>query len=121
MATYPIACENCGEEATRKLTFLLHGARSNPHSTAYRHYDCSRCEDAAVFVCEECCNHGRSYEKFAPEGMEWCAAFPKTNFPHMFEDRRSVRLIPPLAELLKGMTADQQEAAVEAIRGPSDG
>lgn len=72
-------CEICGELAHYKLTFLLLNARTNPASKAYRHDDCSWCEDAHRFVCRE---HERERKM---EGYGWCSSFPATaRFEHMF-------------------------------------
>lgn len=75
-------CEECGELATHKLTFLLPHARTNQASSAYGKDDCSWCSDKAVFVCDECEKNRHSIAKEL--GMGWCAAFPYKRFEHMF-------------------------------------
>ena len=75
-------CENCGEIAHYKHTFLLPNARSNPNSSAYGRDDCSWSEDAAQFSCAdpECHREMRHME-----GFGWCATFPAIEqFAHMF-------------------------------------
>jgi hypothetical protein len=72
-------CCVCGEPAHYKKTFLYENYRSNPASSAYRHDDCSYCEDACAFVCRE---HLRADVK--PERMEECSTFPASaRFAHM--------------------------------------
>lgn len=75
-----VFCSVCGGLATRKLTYLLDNARSNPASAAYRHDDCSWCSDAEDFACE---HHKREVERNAPEGMSWCSTFDGMSRPHM--------------------------------------
>lgn len=47
-------CEECGEPAIYKWTYLLKNYRANPASAAYRHDDCRYCEDHSVFTCATC-------------------------------------------------------------------
>ena len=71
-------CEECGELATRKHTYLLDGARSNLRSSAYGRDDCSWCSDADVFTCEDC-------KPSAPRGYESCSRFKYgERFEHLF-------------------------------------
>ena len=73
-------CEVCGAPAHYKRTYLLVGARDNPHSSAYRHDDCSWCEDEARFLCEE-----HKSDRTIIDGYEECARFPANEkFAHMF-------------------------------------
>jgi hypothetical protein len=73
-----IECENCGEFATKRHTYLLENARRNPASSAYRHDDCSWCSDGDVFTCDAC-------KPTAPNGMHWCSTFSVSDrFAHMF-------------------------------------
>lgn len=64
------ACEECGEPATKKHTFLLQGTRSNPASSAYGRNDCTFCEDTRRFVCEK---HNSMWPKL--DGYEWCGTY----------------------------------------------
>ena len=66
-------CENCGEVAHYKFTFLLPNARSNPASKAFGRDDCSWCEDAHQFSCsdQKCQN-----EMDHLEGYGQCSRFP---------------------------------------------
>lgn len=73
-------CEECGEQATRKLTYLLDGSRSNPASSAYGKDDCSWCSDAESFGCEA---HADKIWHDPPRGMKYCAKFDLAKFPHM--------------------------------------
>lgn len=65
-------CDNCGEPATKRITFLLENARRNPGSSAYGRDDCSYCADAEAFTCDEC---ERTVQRNAPPGMDWCGTF----------------------------------------------
>jgi hypothetical protein len=72
-------CEECGELAHYKHTFLFPNARSNPASKAYGRDDCSWCEDATKFVCRE---HLKSTHM---DGYTWCSTFPASErFAHLF-------------------------------------
>ena len=75
-----LACENCGEDATHKLTFLLEGYRSNPASKAYGRDDCSWCADSEALACAGCVEKLR---RNPPEGYVECSTFDGTRFPHM--------------------------------------
>ena len=77
-----ITCEECGELAVYKHSFLLEGMRSNPASSAFRKDDCSWCSDVDVFTCKECrptlpdgCDPRSSRfeigERFAHMFLEW--------------------------------------------------
>jgi hypothetical protein len=63
-------CEECGDQAYYKLTFLLPNSRSNPASSAFLHDDCSWCEDACKFVCLQ---HVTSTEM---QGYIHCSTIP---------------------------------------------
>lgn len=76
-------CENCGEPAHFRHTYLLPNARRNPESSAYRRDDCSWCSDHELFDCRECYIARGSREPRA-EGYEWCSTFSNGKFPHMF-------------------------------------
>ena len=73
-------CEECGENAHYKHTWLLKGTRSNPQSKAYGRDDCSWCEDECTYACQECTNKIRP-----PDGYVTCSIFPASErFAHMF-------------------------------------
>jgi hypothetical protein len=73
-----IECEQCGEPATKKHTYLLPGARRNPASSAYGRDDCSWCSDHEAFTCDDC-------RQPRPDGYEWCSTFSaRPSFAHMF-------------------------------------
>ena len=74
-------CQVCDEPATKKVTYLLEGTRSNPNSSAYGKDDCSWCQDEHAFSCN---THGRDVERDLPRGMVWCATFSRERFEHMF-------------------------------------
>jgi len=73
-------CDICGEPAHYKHTFLVHNARNQPASSAYRRDDCTWCQDAESFVCAE-----HEKERRAPDGMSWCSTFRATEqLAHLF-------------------------------------
>lgn len=75
-------CEECGEPATRKLTYLLAGSRNNPGSNAFGRDDCSWCEDGCRYACDE---HTEMIRKDPPHDMHWCSTFMRERgFEHMF-------------------------------------
>lgn len=75
-----IGCEECGEAAHFRHTFVLHNARNNPQSGAYGRDEIIYCADAERFVCREHQN-----PRGEPEGMHWCATFAATaQTAHMF-------------------------------------
>lgn len=73
------SCEMCGEAATKKHTYLLDNARLNPASSAYGRDDCSWCEDAHEYLCDDC-------QSETPDGYGPCSIFSATagHFAHMF-------------------------------------
>lgn len=74
-------CEECGEPAQYKHTYLLEGSRRNPASKAYGRDDCSWCEDDYKYSCEE---HKEKVRRDNPDGMRWCSTFSRDKFEHMF-------------------------------------
>ena len=75
-------CEECGETATKKHTFLYENARRNPASSAYGKDDCSWCSDAEVFSCDK---DSELLRRNKPDDMEWCSTFTRNErFEHLF-------------------------------------
>ena len=74
-------CDECGESARYKHTYLLKGTRSNPASSAYGKDDCSWCEDECSYSCEE---HKELVRRNIPDGYVWCSTFSRDRFEHMF-------------------------------------
>lgn len=75
---YRISCEECGEVAHFKHTYLLEGTRRNPRSSAFGKDDCSWCEDQRRYTCKEC-------KRPTVEGHEWCSTFEAgERFKHLF-------------------------------------
>ena len=75
-------CDNCGEPAHYKYTFLLPNFRSNPASNAYGKDDCTWCSDAEQYSCRdpEC---QRAMSRL--DGYSGCSIFPASEgFAHMF-------------------------------------
>lgn len=73
-----IGCDQCGEPAHFKHTYLLPNGRSNPASKAYGHDDCTWCEDDNAYTCLTC-------KRPTIEGYGWCSTFPASaRFAHMF-------------------------------------
>jgi hypothetical protein len=72
------ACEECGDPAHYRHTYLLPEHRVNPASSAYRRDDCTWCSDHEVFTCKTC-------KRPEVEGYSWCSTFPATEkLAHMF-------------------------------------
>lgn len=75
-------CNECGEPAHYKCTFLYEGYRTNRASSAYGHDDCSWCVDEYAFACEK---HRVEVRDNPPDGMVECSVFPASErFAHMF-------------------------------------
>lgn len=73
-----IECDECGEPAVYRHTYLLPDARRNPASSAYRHDDCSWCSDHESFTCKTC-------KQPSIDGYGWCSTFTaRRGFEHMF-------------------------------------
>ncbi|MBF9050668.1 hypothetical protein GTA62_14560 [Roseobacter sp. HKCCD9010] len=72
-------CHNCGDPATKRVTYLLPNARRNPRSAAYGRDDVSWCADEEVFICGDC-------PEPQMEGFEWCASFSGERFQHMLHE-----------------------------------
>lgn len=86
-------CDECGESAHYKCTYLLDGARSNPRSAAYGCDDCTYCEDDCRFACKE---HREKVWNSPPEGMGRCSAFPATaRLAHLFLRKVKTKCPPP--------------------------
>ena len=81
------ACEECGEPAHFKHTFLLEGYRRNPASSAYGRDDCSWSEDAALYSCR-----AHKEDIRPPDGYEMASIFPATErFAHLFLYWREIK------------------------------
>lgn len=77
-------CEQCGEPATVRRTFLLDNARRNPASKGYGKDDISWCSDSEGFGCA-------SHTPICPDGMSWCSDFQfGERFFHLFHFWREV-------------------------------
>lgn len=75
-------CDECGEPATHRITFLLENARRNPASSAYGGDDITWCSDAEAWSCDA---HKDAVRRASPRGMEWCSSFPiSARLAHMF-------------------------------------
>lgn len=74
-------CFICGEDATKRHTYLLPRARSNPKSAGYGKDDISRCEDEVRFTCDE---HDKIKHLDVP-GYEWCGTYTYgKQYEHLF-------------------------------------
>jgi len=71
-------CNECGEPADYRHTFLLDGARRNPASSAYGKDDCSWCSDAETWSCAP-----HRDTRNAPDGYGWCGTFTLAKMPHL--------------------------------------
>lgn len=76
-------CDNCGEPATKRITYCYVNGRRNPASSMYGRDDCSYCADAEAFACDEC---ERNVERVCcPDGMKWGSIFTASDHSaHMF-------------------------------------
>mgnify|MGYP000942105831 FL=1 len=87
-----VGCDECGEPAVFKHTYLLKDARRNPASTAYGKDDCSWCSDAVSYTCRE-------HRRPAMDGHDWCATFECVpRFYHMFLRWRETKVVKTSAE-----------------------
>lgn len=76
-------CDNCGEPATKRISYCYVNGRRNPASSMYGRDDCTYCSDAEAFSCDKC---EREVERACcPDGMNWGGTFT-ANAPnaHMF-------------------------------------
>lgn len=95
-------CEECGEIATRQVTYLYKNARSNRASSGYGKDDISLCSDGVAYTCNACVE---KVQREGPDGMDWCSTtFGKERYPHLFTHRNR----PAESEL---------KAALESARG----
>jgi len=83
----PIPCAECGEDSTRKITFLYENARNNPASSGYRGDDISWCSDAEEYACDE---HKEQVRWNPPDNMKWCSEFDGKRYPHMIVKRKTI-------------------------------
>lgn len=110
-------CDNCGEPATKRLTYCLINGRRNPASSMYGRDDCTFCADAEAFACDTC---EREVERACcPDGMDWGGTFSAGGrYDHLFlywveSDRTAA-----VAELISAVTAfrsDQSTAALQRL------
>lgn len=89
---YRVECEECGDPAHFKHSYLLAGdCRANPASSAYGRDDCTWCSDHEAFTCKTC-------KMPTVDGYSWCSTFPATaRFAHMFLhwSEREVKVCSP--------------------------
>lgn len=73
-----ISCDECGEPAHYKHSYLLPNARSNPASSGYGGDDISWCSDESAYTCREC-------KKPVIDGYDWASTYSACErFAHMF-------------------------------------
>lgn len=76
-------CDNCGEHATKRITYCLEDARRNPASSAYKQDDISWCADSQAYSCDIC--ESEVKRSCCPDGMKWTATFQASDrFASMF-------------------------------------
>ena len=89
-------CENCGEPAVYRNTYLSDGAtgaRRNPASSAYGKDDCTWCCDHDEFLCHTCQSGNRGNP--APKGYGTNSTFSfGARFDHMFFEWREREISP---------------------------
>ena len=90
-------CDECGEDAVYRHSYLLDGSRRNPASSAYGKDDCSWCSDEDRYTCKDC-------KRPSIDGYGWCATFPATGrFAHMFLEWHEVETSKVPAETASGV------------------
>ena len=73
-------CQECGERADYRISFLLEGFRSDPASSAYGKDDCTWCSDLDFYACEA---HKSQAAGEAPIGFDRGASiWSIKKFPH---------------------------------------
>ncbi len=73
-----IGCDECGEPAYYKHSYLLLNARNNLASSGYGKDDISWCSDKETYTCKEC-------KKPVIDGYNWGATYTASKrFAHMF-------------------------------------
>ena len=80
-----IECENCGEPADQRHSYLLADARNNPASSGYGKDDLTWCSDVERHTCKSC--RDSLWNGRAPQidGYGWCTTFGVSDrFAHMF-------------------------------------
>jgi hypothetical protein len=78
-------CDECGDPAHFRHTYLLPNARTNPASAGYRRDDISWCSDHETFTCKTC-------KRPAIDGYETCSTFPASaQFAHLFLKWKDVK------------------------------
>ena len=80
-----VECENCGEYADQRHTYLLPNARRNPASSGYGGDDISRCSDHEYFSCAACRKQYWHDHEPPQQGYEWCGTYSiGKQFAHLF-------------------------------------
>ena len=75
-------CQECGESATKRITFLYEDSRRNPASSGYGKDDISWCSDDEAFSCDA---HEKEIRNNPPRDMNDCSVFTREDrFEHMF-------------------------------------
>ncbi len=115
-----VGCDECGEVADRRHSYLLHNSRSNRASSGYGKDDISWCSDLELFSCETCRKKWSYARPPAPDGYSESSTFslrdfktgePSDRFAHMFLKWRET----DLTETLVGHVARIQASAVVPI------
>ncbi len=92
-------CQECGEPATKRITFLYENSRRNPASAGYGKDDISWCSDDEAF---SCIVHEKEIRNNPPRDMNDCSVFTRSErFEHMFLEWKETKLdfTTPLTKL----------------------
>ena len=76
-------CAECGEPATKKVSYLLPNARSNPASSGYHGDDITWCSDHQEFICGDC-------KPPRVEGFDLGTIYNGDYYPHMVHFFREI-------------------------------
>lgn len=80
-----IECENCGEPADQRHSYLLPDARRNRQSSGYGKDDLVWCSDHERHTCKFCRDSIWGGRAPQTDGYEWCSTFKASDqFAHMF-------------------------------------
>lgn len=74
-------CDNCGEPATKRISYCYINGRRNPASSMYGRDDCTFCSDHEAFSCDAC--EREVTRVCCPDGMNWGGTFYGESMSHM--------------------------------------
>ena len=76
-------CDNCGEPATKKISYCYVNGRRDPRSSMYGQDDCTWCSDHGAYACDDCEKEVKRV--CCPDEMKWGGTWTLSeNNAHMF-------------------------------------